>query len=81
MKQYWLLNVENDEAIVRNGCEKEDFENLKEANLHFMIQCFFFFFLFFFFFFLSFFFFFFFDEFLMNLALLFIMERRRMVDM
>ena len=24
MKQYWLLGVENDEAIVRNGCEKED---------------------------------------------------------
>ena len=24
MKQYRLLGVENDEAIVRNGCEKED---------------------------------------------------------
>ena len=37
-KQYWLLGIENDEVIARNGCEKE-FENLKEANLHFMIQC------------------------------------------
>ena len=24
MKQYWLLSVENDKAIVKNGCEKED---------------------------------------------------------
>ena len=24
MKQYWLLSVENDEAIVRKGWEKED---------------------------------------------------------
>jgi len=24
MKQYWLLGVENDEAIMRNGCETKD---------------------------------------------------------
>ena len=24
MKQYWLLGIENDEVIVRNGCEKGD---------------------------------------------------------
>ena len=24
MKQNWLLGVENNEAIMRNGCEKED---------------------------------------------------------
>ena len=57
MKQYWLLGVENDEAIVRKGYEQRGLENLKEENLHFMIQCVFL------------------NEFLMNLTLLFIVER------
>ena len=35
MKRYWLLGIENDEAIAKRW----RFENLKEANLHFMIQC------------------------------------------
>ena len=30
MKKYWLLGVENDEAIVRNGCEKEDLKIWKK---------------------------------------------------
>ena len=30
MKQYWLLSVENDEVIVRNGCEKEDLKIWKK---------------------------------------------------
>ena len=30
MKQYWLLGVENDEAIVRNGYEKEDLKIWKK---------------------------------------------------
>ena len=30
MKQYWLLSVENDKAIVRNGCEKEDLKIWKK---------------------------------------------------
>ena len=30
MKQFWLLSVENDKAIVRNGCEKEDLKIWKK---------------------------------------------------
>ena len=30
MKQYWLLSVVNDKAIVRNGCEKEDLKVWKK---------------------------------------------------
>ena len=30
MKQYQLLGVENDEVIVRNGCEKEDLKIWKK---------------------------------------------------
>ena len=30
MKQYWLLGVENDEAIVRNGYKKEDLKIWKK---------------------------------------------------
>ena len=30
MKQYWLLDVENDEAITRNGCGKEDLKIWKK---------------------------------------------------
>ena len=30
MKQYWLLGFENDEAIARNGCEKEDLKIWKK---------------------------------------------------
>ena len=29
-KQYWLLSVENDKAIIRNGCEKEDLKIWKK---------------------------------------------------
>ena len=29
-EQFWLLSVENDEAIVRNGCEKEDLKIWKK---------------------------------------------------
>ena len=32
MKQYWLLGVENDETIVRNGCEKEDLKIWKKQT-------------------------------------------------
>ena len=35
MKPYWLLGIGNDEAIAKRW----RFENLKEANLHFMMQC------------------------------------------
>ena len=74
MKQYWLLSVENDKAIMRNGCEKGDLKIWKKQIFISWFSvcvcvcvcvCFFFFL----------------DEFLMNLTLLFIVERRRMVDM
>ena len=50
MKQYWLLNVENDKAIVRNGCEKEDLKIWKKQILISWFSVLFFLFLFFFFF-------------------------------
>ena len=66
MKQFWLLSVENYKAIMRNGCEKEVLKiKKKKKSLFHDSVCFFFSFL---------------DEFLMNPALLFIVERRRMVD-
>ena len=46
MKQYWLLGVENDEAIVRNGCEKEDLKIWKKQIFISWFSMFFFFFLF-----------------------------------
>ena len=64
MKQYRLLGVENDEAIVRNDCEKEDLKIWKKQifiSWFSVCVCFFY-------------------EFLMNPAFLFIVERRRMVD-
>ena len=66
MKQYWLLSVENDEAIVRNGCEEKDLKIWKKQIFISWLNVFFFF-------------LFLLDEFLMNPALLFIVERRRMV--
>ena len=44
MKQYWLLSVENDEAIVRNGCEKEDLKIWKKQIFISWFSMFFFFF-------------------------------------
>ena len=63
MKQYWLLGVENDEAIVRNGYEKEDLKIWKKQIFISWFSMFFFFL----------------DEFSMNPTLLFIAERWRMV--
>ena len=60
MKQFWLLSVENDKAIVRNGCENEDLKSERSKSSFHDSVCFFFFFI---------------DEFLMNPALLFIVER------
>ena len=45
MKQYWLLCVENDKAIVRNGCEKEDLKIWKKQIFISWFSAFFFLFL------------------------------------
>ena len=44
MKQYWLLSVENDKAIMRNGCEKEDLKIWKKQIFISWFSVFFFFF-------------------------------------
>ena len=42
MKQYWLLSVENDKAIVRSGCEKEDLKIWKQIFISWFSVFFFF---------------------------------------